>query len=307
MDKCPKVFISYSWDSDSHIKWVKQLSDKLRANGIDSNIDQDTLVLGDRLPEFMEKQITDSDFVLIVCTKNYKEKADSRKNCVGYEGHIISGEIFSLNNERKFIPILKENKPSEVLPTFLSGKLGVHLPDSINEQDKNFQELLATIFNVNKKPVLGKIPNFVSLPKEKVETFEQNEVRIIGFVEQEISAPKMDGSPGCALYKIPFKLNTSPNREWCNYFLESWRRPPKWTSMHRFNIAKVAGDKIILDGTTMEEVKEYHLATLKLCIQEANLKYRKSIEFERVKRDNELKKLTNHYDNVNKILRDIEF
>lgn len=40
--------------------------------------------------------------------------------------------------------------------------------------------------------------------------------------------------------------------------------------MHRSGIARVTGDKIILDGTTMEEVQQYHKETLQLCVTEAN-------------------------------------
>ncbi len=37
----------------------------------------------------MERSITGSDYVLIVCTPTYKQKADARVGGVGYEGHII--------------------------------------------------------------------------------------------------------------------------------------------------------------------------------------------------------------------------
>jgi hypothetical protein len=40
--------------------------------------------------------------------------------------------------------------------------------------------------------------------------------------------------------------------------------------MHRPGIARVVGDRIILDGTTIEEVKRFHLETLKLAVNEAN-------------------------------------
>jgi len=40
--------------------------------------------------------------------------------------------------------------------------------------------------------------------------------------------------------------------------------------MHRPGIARVRGDRLILDGTTIEEVEKYHLQTLKLAIAEAN-------------------------------------
>lgn len=77
--KTPTVFISYSWDDEFHKGWVRELADKLIENGIDVYLDQYDLEFGDRLPEFMERKITNSDFVLIVCTENYKMKSDNRK------------------------------------------------------------------------------------------------------------------------------------------------------------------------------------------------------------------------------------
>lgn len=71
----PKVFISYSWENKENKEWARELADKLLENGIDAYIDQYDLSLGDRLPQFMEQQISDSDYVLIICTPEYKKKA----------------------------------------------------------------------------------------------------------------------------------------------------------------------------------------------------------------------------------------
>ena len=105
----PKVFISYSWEDEAHKQWVKSLTDRLIENGIDATLDQYDLTLGERLPVFMEQSITTADYVLIICTPTYKEKADNRKGGVGYEGHIISGELFAKGNERKFIPVIPKS------------------------------------------------------------------------------------------------------------------------------------------------------------------------------------------------------
>ena len=43
-----------------------------------------------------------------------------------------------------------------------------------------------------------------------------------------------------------------------------------FTTMHRPGIARVHGDRIILDGTTMEEVERYHAKTLKLALEKTN-------------------------------------
>ena len=40
--------------------------------------------------------------------------------------------------------------------------------------------------------------------------------------------------------------------------------------MHRPGIASISGDKVYLNGTTLEEVRKYHRDTLKLALQETN-------------------------------------
>lgn len=124
-----KVFISYSWEDDEHKNWVRSLTDKLLENGIDATLDQYDLSLGDRLPQFMEQSVTNADYVLIICTPTYKEKSDSRKGGVGYEGHIITGELFAKGNERKFIPVIRRGNVSDALPVNLAGKLAIDLKD----------------------------------------------------------------------------------------------------------------------------------------------------------------------------------
>ena len=61
----PKVFISYSWDSESHRAWVRALGARLRSDGVDVTLDQWHVGPGDQLPEFMERAIRENDFVLL--------------------------------------------------------------------------------------------------------------------------------------------------------------------------------------------------------------------------------------------------
>ena len=51
--------------------------------------------------------------------------------------------------------------------------------------------------------------------------------------------------------------------------------------MHRPGIASVQADKIILNGTTIDEVKKYHRSTLVLCVNVANDKERVNFEWKR--------------------------
>ena len=145
-----KVFISYAWESEEHREWVKALANRLLSDGIDAVLDQYDLEPGDRLPQFMEQSVRSSDHVLIVCTPTYKQKADERIGGVGYEGHIISGELFSQRNERKFIPVLKEGSAKDSIPTFLEGKLAIDLSE--RGELEGYNDLLATLYGVKKKP-----------------------------------------------------------------------------------------------------------------------------------------------------------
>ena len=71
-----KVFVSYSHDSPEHKRWVTDFSSNLVKNGIDVILDQWDLGLGDDVPKFMEKAVSSSDRVLMICTESYVRKAD---------------------------------------------------------------------------------------------------------------------------------------------------------------------------------------------------------------------------------------
>jgi len=55
--------------------------------------------------------------VLIVCTPKYKLRSDGRIGGVGYEGDIMTAEVMTNKNHRKFIPILKEGSWEDSAPT----------------------------------------------------------------------------------------------------------------------------------------------------------------------------------------------
>ena len=305
----PKVFISYSWEDEAHKQWVKSLTDRLIENGIDATLDQYDLTLGDRLPVFMEQSITTADYVLIICTPTYKEKADNRKGGVGYEGHIISEELFAKGNERKFIPVIREGSASTALPTYLSGKLGIDLSEYADDKS-NFRDLITTLWGAKSKPALGTKPAYltnIASGKADVQETENEAISILGIITDRVTIPRMDGTRGSALYSIPFKLSRRPSRLWGQLFIASWNSPPSFSTMHRPGIASVNGDEIILNGTTIEEVRDYHRDTLKLCVNIANQKEAQILEQERLKKEQEELKKQKHYNNVQNIADEIKF
>lgn len=301
-----KVFISYAWESEQHRAWVKALANRLLGDGIEAILDQYDLELGDRLPQFMEQSVRSSDYVLIVCTPAYKRKADARIGGVGYEGHIISGELFSGHNERKFIPVIKEGSAEESLPAFLKGKLAVDLGDGV--ESRGYDDLLATLYGVKKKPAVAPkrcIPQTFS--EKRHEDGESEPVRIVGIVVDEVGEPRNDGTRGSTLYKVPFRLSRHPSALWTKLFVRAWNCPPRFTSMHRPGIASVAGDEIVLNGTTVEEVRDFHRDTLILCVEEANRLEAECLEKERKRREREEASRAAYRKNIEDVAGTIDF
>ncbi len=114
------------------------------------------------------------------------------------------------------------------------------------------------------------------------------EVKIVGIVTEEITKPANDGTPRSVSYAIPFKLNQTPSSLWSDIFVKVWNSPPRFTAKHRPRIARVVGDRIILDGTTIEDVKSTHKETLELCVSEANKQ--EAIELKRRKEKKEVER-----------------
>jgi len=98
-------------------------------------------------------------------------------------------------------------------------------------------------------------------------------IRILGIIEESVTKPRKDGTPGSALYSVPFKLSRHPPAEWADYFPRAWDHPSIWSSAHRPGICQVSGDTIWLNGTTLEEVEKTHKATLLLALEETNTRY----------------------------------
>ncbi|WP_283695822.1 toll/interleukin-1 receptor domain-containing protein [Clostridium perfringens] len=308
-----RVFISYSWEEDEHQQWVKDFATDLRKHGIESRLDRWHLEGGDRLPLFMERELRENDYVLIICTPKYKMKSDKREGGVGYEGDIITSELFNLGNHKKYIPILRKGRWIDAAPTSLMSKYYFDLSDErgSKQYDNMFMDLCACILNIKEEIPKVENPPIERLMKHKGINIETEEsftpIKINKIIIDEVTSPRMDGTRGSALYKIPFELTSTPNRMWKDVFLETWRRPPQWTSMHRPGIASVIGNKIILDGTTMEEVKKYHRDTLILCINKTN---EIISEYEQEQRQAKLRekiRLNEHEFDVKNIASEIKF
>lgn len=158
-DGRPEVFISYSYDSKDYEEWILSFANRLIGDGIPTTLDKYDLHLGDDTPLFMEKSISNSDYVFIMVTDNYIEKANNRKGGVGYETNLVTGEIVLNGNTGKFIPIFVKTNFDKA-PNYLKGKFGIHI-DNYFSYDKPYEDLYRKITNQElQKPELGELKIF---------------------------------------------------------------------------------------------------------------------------------------------------
>ena len=212
MSSVPKAFISYSWETQEHISWVRQLASRLRGHGIDVTLDQWHAVPGDQLSAFMETAIRQNDYVLIICTSSYKDKSDKRVGGVGYEGDVMTSEQFTTQNQRKFIPILHSGTWATSSPSWLLGKYYIDLR-GVQYPEDSYQRLLKTLHGkLETAPPLGEAP--ISVPAPQVAMNPLGEIlhnlkAVRVFIQREIPRQLQNGLVEPSSWQPIFTLHDS--------------------------------------------------------------------------------------------------
>jgi len=160
-----RVFISYSHDSEAHKAWVLKLATDLRTASVDAGLDQWDLALGQDTSAFMQRGISESDRVILVCTGSYVTKAEAGSGGVGYERLIVTAELVQNIDTKKFIPLVRDNGLKGKVPNFLGPRLYVDFSDDAQYAAK-LEELLREILGKPSavKPPLGPNPFSGSAP-----------------------------------------------------------------------------------------------------------------------------------------------
>ena len=100
MADAPRVFLSYSHDSDEHAARVLALADALCDRGIDVILDRYVHPAPDEgWPRWMERNLDEAKFVLMVCTETYRRRVMGREESgkglgVRWEGGLIYNRIY---------------------------------------------------------------------------------------------------------------------------------------------------------------------------------------------------------------------
>lgn len=130
LDPMPRVFISYSRDSDRNLRAVAALADRLRRDGCDVRTDGDGDAASTELPRWMQRQIEEADFVLMVWTPAYARRFDDREQQgvgrgVAWEAHIIRQLLYEAGGvtNHKFIPLTLQDEPQPAISVVMRGYL----------------------------------------------------------------------------------------------------------------------------------------------------------------------------------------
>jgi hypothetical protein len=108
----------------------------------------------------MEQAVTDSRFVILVCTQTYRARANKRRGGVGYESMVITAELAEQMLTNKFIPVLRQGTWNSSLPIYLKTRMGVDLRDEPYREDE-YEKLLRVLHGeLIQPPPLAKKPAF---------------------------------------------------------------------------------------------------------------------------------------------------
>jgi len=142
-----KIFVSYSWDSEEHKKWVLKLADDL-SQYIHVSLDQYDLSAGKPINLFVEEKIKESDKVLILMTPEYASRADKRVKGAGYEYSIINTDLARnleiYKDKSKYIPILRSGNDNKSIPVYLK-QFYYHDMRTDSHYDEKFRDLLKVL------------------------------------------------------------------------------------------------------------------------------------------------------------------
>lgn len=159
-----KVFVSYSWDDEKHQRWVMNLVNLLRENGIDATFDKfETQSVTVNLYYMMISNIKDKDYIIVVLTENYAKKANELQGGVGFETLLTFPLLTKESN--KLIFIVRDNGNFEdVFPFHLKGWHAIDFSDD-SKFSESFKELLHRIEGVPlyEKAPLGSKPKLIPI------------------------------------------------------------------------------------------------------------------------------------------------
>jgi tetratricopeptide (TPR) repeat protein len=178
--RSPKIFISYSHDSPEHADRVLELSDHLRADGIDCVLDQYEDSPPEGFPRWMDRQIRDADYVLMICTPTYYRRVMGEEEAgtghgVAWESTLIYQYIYNEGTSNtRFIPVLLEEGHASAIPTPWQG-VKKYRPTTKEGYEALYRRLTGQ--PLTPKPALGSLRKMP--PRERKQGFDEQKPEVI--------------------------------------------------------------------------------------------------------------------------------
>lgn len=134
-----KIFTSYSWDDESHKRWVAKLTNDLRSKyGFEAKCD--TISDYGDLDTMIVEGVTKSDKIIVVVTSDYTYKAESYIGGVGKETKLLQTRHFK--DDTSIVPILRERTR---VPAYLESV--PYIDFTVGDYNDNLNELVKRLNN----------------------------------------------------------------------------------------------------------------------------------------------------------------
>lgn len=160
--KKPTCFISYSWDSISHKKWVARFVKKLSSFGIIPIFDQSADLIMENMPTFMQK-LVEADYIAAICTPQYYQKVN---NGAAFEKMLLGGEVLKTPFSKKFLVILAAGSIDTSIPIFLRPLNYIDMSNhTIN--NRKMEQIAAKMKEIHSKVRVPNQSSFSKLKKTK--------------------------------------------------------------------------------------------------------------------------------------------
>lgn len=286
--KSSKVFISYSHDSSEHKDRVLQLSNRLRSEGVDCNIDQYETSPSQGWSRWMIDQIDEADYVLIICTKNYERRFKGKEE-VGrglgaqLEGLVITQELYEAAKNTQFIPVVFSSECSNYIPLILKSATRYNL-----DTEEVYNDLYARLTHqrIIIKPDLGKLRTIssknlstsISMQNKEGTLIENSQKPVIGELRkittwfQSSDTPITFTSPSIDMQFVliptgKFIMGSNdfsrgrPVHEVIikdSFYIGKYHVTQKqWKTLMDNNPSKVKGDNLPIENVSWNDVQEF--------------------------------------------------
>lgn len=294
VDFVASVFISYQ-HADKRL--AAGLQDGLEKLGYFVWRDEGELLVGDSIVERVTAALDQIDFVVALISKNSVTSPWCQKEV----SLAMTGEI-----ARSGVKVLPVRIDQVEMPPSLKDKLYVEVR---GEDITQATERLAASIERHLVPARAtpsRRQHAVERTRASSNESADAPIRVTGVDEKGLGRPRNDGTRGSALYLVPLRLSRQPSRGWAAYFEQGWNGN-LFSTMHRPGIASVSGDRILLDGTTVEEVAKHRLETVRAVILEANEWERKAHATEQLERQRQANAEAERQDRIRATLNEMNF